>query len=332
MVIYQSKFMVIFKKTIDITANLLYLLLSPWGDDDSVKIYYFLSIQLLSFVIAVKNLSLSWGSKMVSMRLAAVDHPRHRLLCNRHLTLASLLIFLTACAVGAQEWVAPLSVYVGTWNDTLYMGCRSGATEGYDAGKDTLAPPPAFGPYAIFAIAAFPNYLQTDIRSAAPGTVWHLRTYNCSGKTVKINWDLRAFAAAAPSSQIRLDGKEILSAQDSLVRSGDLDLEFALVLNSAVPPSSVDAQPAIHTLALFPNPSRECVHIITSGEAREEVVLYDLLGRLVRRLEPGSGDRATRNYLWDRRERDGSMAPSGTYVVRAISAAGVVSRRLVLIH
>ena len=241
-------------------------------------------------------------------------------------------ILLSIRLLLAQDWQAPLSIQVGGWTDTLYLGCRSGASDGYDSHLDTLAPPPAFGPYAIFIIASFPNYLQTDIRRGDPGTIWNLRTFNCAGKTVKIKWDLQALdAASSGNSHLELIGTGAMAALDSLLRIGDLDLKFELEPGTIVPDHNSSDQPEEFSLEIFPNPARSRVSIISRGSGLHEICIYNLLGRQIRVLKANSISPKMARFEWDRRDDEGRLMPNGIYCIHYKKLRVFISKFIALL-
>ena len=239
--------------------------------------------------------------------------------------IASLLWMLITpiTLLFAQDWQAPLSIQVDGWSDTFYLGCCSGASDGYDARMDMLAPPPAFGPYAIFYIAAFPNYLKTDIRRSEPGATWNLRTFNCSGKIVKIKWDLQTLDAAA-SGQLRLDGLGIITIQDRMVRSGDLDLKIELIIDTGAATPQFAEPPASFSLAIFPNPARDHVSIILKGTPSQKALINSLLGMQIKEPTSDQTNQGSASFHWDRKDDAGRLVPDGVYWIRTKTNYGFI--------
>lgn len=82
------------------------------------------------------------------------------------------------------------------------------------------------------------------------------------------------------------------------------------------------ARPAVEPLpgfAVYPNPVQDELTVETYAAAPLVLTLYDLLGRVVRTLPPGTGSR-TRFSLRD--------LPAGTYVLRATDGRHVATRRV----
>lgn len=108
-------------------------------------------------------------------------------------------------------------------------------------------------------------------------------------------------------------------------------------LTSWFGPVSVEkASPVISRLAIetvWPNPALEATTIryaVPRGEtARLEI--YDLQGRLVRRLRQDAGGTETLEAVWDARDERGSRVASGTYFLRLSTQASVVTGKMVVL-
>lgn len=77
------------------------------------------------------------------------------------------------------------------------------------------------------------------------------------------------------------------------------------------------SHPAAGALRAFPNPARDAVHLaaLDGGALGGPVTIVNAAGRVVRRVEPGSGA-ARSEAVWDGRDARGSMAPGGVYFAR----------------
>ncbi len=117
--------------------------------------------------------------------------------------------------------------------------------------------------------------------------------------------------------------------------AGDLGVDNLLLTNGVVgvPPGLPVIAHPVELAAPYPNPSRGPVALAV--ETREPLAvrleILDVQGRLVRRAElPGVASGA-RTWMWDGRDDGGRQVPPGSYQVRALSASGGTSRRLVRI-
>jgi hypothetical protein len=85
-----------------------------------------------------------------------------------------------------------------------------------------------------------------------------------------------------------------------------------------------------------PNPAGERVAVsLAVGDAaagRVDVGVYDLRGRLVRRLLADRLPAGMHDLAWDRRDDAGRRAPAGVYLLRADTATGAVTRKLSLVR
>jgi len=98
--------------------------------------------------------------------------------------------------------------------------------------------------------------------------------------------------------------------------------------------SGVGDVPALEQLALkaSPNPFNPLTDISFHLEEAADVRLavYDLAGRLVRRLDQGHRLAGRHQVPWDGRDRTGRLASSGVYQVRIETGLGVATTKVVL--
>jgi hypothetical protein len=86
---------------------------------------------------------------------------------------------------------------------------------------------------------------------------------------------------------------------------------------------------------IYPNPSDKYVHItytLPADDGLHAVSVYDVNGRLVRRLYQGHRGGGTRRLNWDGRRADGTLAASGVYFVRLapVGLSPIVKKVVVL--
>ncbi len=89
-------------------------------------------------------------------------------------------------------------------------------------------------------------------------------------------------------------------------------------------------------LRLYPNPtSARAVHVLfrVPQATVVDVSIFDVTGRLVRRLESGYSANGLHDLRWDGLDRSGTPVSGGIYLVRVTSDLGMpVTKRLVLIR
>lgn len=97
------------------------------------------------------------------------------------------------------------------------------------------------------------------------------------------------------------------------------------------PPPAASAGPA---LAVSPNPftPRAQLRITLPAAGRAELAVYDLAGRLVCRLEAGDLPAGVHARVWNGDDGQGRPVASCTYLARLATAAGVETRKLVLVR
>jgi hypothetical protein len=149
-----------------------------------------------------------------------------------------------------------------------------------------------------------------------PGELFHLRfgvLPGASGYTP-------VHVVSVALTDVRRDPLPVTSAMDGHILIGDTDVEFDLPAASLGPAA--------------PNPFVGATSIAFSVPDATEVWsvdIYDLNGRLVRRLEVPSGSR-TGSVAWDGRTRSGAAASSGVYFVRLSGGGGSAQTRIVKLN
>lgn len=241
---------------------------------------------------------------------------------NVHLHFIVIFVFLlTVSSLYAQnEWKVPLTVSCDDWEKVLYFGSHPNGTDAYDAGLDTLSPPPGFGPYAYFYISAFPNFLVSDIRKCEEGTTWLLRTANCSGNEVKLKWDLTTFQSiVGQNGNLEIGEYGSMLEQDSLVLTGDVSLEILFNTTPTIIAEKITDSPADgYIRAAYPNPFNSLVNVsfYMPGSGYAEMAVHDILGRKVVTLFQGRLDKKEHTFTWDGTDYGGDSVSSGVYFVR----------------
>jgi hypothetical protein len=92
--------------------------------------------------------------------------------------------------------------------------------------------------------------------------------------------------------------------------------------------------PLVSALEVSPNPFNPRTSISFTLERTEEVLIgiYDLTGKLVAKLAHGIFTAGDHMLSWHGSDSTGAAAPSGTYLVRLESTAGVQVRKLSLLR
>jgi hypothetical protein len=85
----------------------------------------------------------------------------------------------------------------------------------------------------------------------------------------------------------------------------------------------------------FPNPSRgqgATLELVLAKATRVELAIYDISGRMVRRLLSAEVSAGARRIGWDGRDESGSMAASALYMVRLQAGGAQLSRRIMVLR
>ncbi|MDI6839998.1 MAG: T9SS type A sorting domain-containing protein [bacterium] len=103
--------------------------------------------------------------------------------------IVSLLLYVNV--ESAPTWSIPITVKGDGTSYTLYFAVDTGATDGYNSGKDEPHPPGPPGAFDAYFYIVHPDFpcLTKDARAPASNS-WTLVTANAIGKTDSITWSL----------------------------------------------------------------------------------------------------------------------------------------------
>ena len=100
--------------------------------------------------------------------------------------------------------------------------------------------------------------------------------------------------------------------------------------------SAVDDLPGPQgdTLAATPNPFNPRLHVTftTARDGAARLSVYDLRGRHVATLHDGPVSAGEHTTAWDGRDRQGRALPTGTYLVRLLTANGATAHKVSLVR
>jgi hypothetical protein len=107
-----------------------------------------------------------------------------------------------------------------------------------------------------------------------------------------------------------------------------------VVLSKTVTTVASDLAPPASMVRATPNPFRQDVSLLLSmpHSGNLEVTVYDVAGRVVRRLEQGSQDAGVHRVHWDGRDEAGHQVASGIYLARAESAGMRVTTKVLKVE
>lgn len=233
--------------------------------------------------------------------------------------------------VGEGGWAIPIVVSAAGQRDTCtFLGVSPSATDGFDVGLDQPKPPrPAVAPY-VYASALHKDWgalsgdYAVDLRKSADGQVYRLLVdTNMGSEEVTVTWpDLSALPAdVKPVLRDPASGKQVYMRTCSsyaFTSRGPHELEVSLQTTGG-------GTLVVSSLQSLPRGSRVDVYYVLSQQARVRAEVLNISGRIVRTLVHDAAQPAGRNVVvWDGRNRDGSPAPAGRYlvVVRAYSEDG----------
>ena len=243
-----------------------------------------------------------------------------------------LLCFCSPRAASAQttdSWSVPVRVQIGTFDFALRLGVHPDATNGFNVGIDTLAPPPAFSPYAVFVIPVFPNTLRADFRAPDSAISWNLRIINSADQPIRISWE----SGQVPiSSTLTLDDTLSMLAEDSVTVVGDriVPIKYAAITTGVANPAVTGKMPRNFSLQSYPNPFVTAVTLEIDLPVPSPFVvrIFNLLGQEIRALHHARVTPGRVLLSWDGRDGMGQVVPSGVYFCRLESAGKSVLSKL----
>jgi DNA-binding beta-propeller fold protein YncE len=101
-------------------------------------------------------------------------------------------------------------------------------------------------------------------------------------------------------------------------------------------PAQIISGPSlVQGLSVWPNPASSSstrVSFDLRREARVEVAVYDIAGRLVRRLVEGTRGEGPMSRVWDLRDGSGRTVPSGVYLMRVNAGQESQAARMVVVR
>jgi hypothetical protein len=253
------------------------------------------------------------------------------------ISLFFLLIILLPILSSAQtEWQVLLHISCNAWQTTLHFGVHKDGSDDFDSGLDALSPPPGFGPLAYFYIESFPNYLLTDIREPDESIIWQLYTDNCSGKTLKLKWDIAQFNAETDENvTLEMSSYCSMTNVDSFMTVGDISvrIKFSIPSSTLIDADSLDNN-KVRKIMAFPNPFNRIVSIVIpkSGPIFTNISIYDVLGRLVNTIFRGDLSDLNHMIYWDGMDKTGNEVATGLYVCRAVSGNQVFGLKIQLLR
>jgi hypothetical protein len=236
-----------------------------------------------------------------------------------------------------QEWSLPLKV-VGTASTIGLSICtKAGATDTFDVGLDTPAPPVLFTFAAALRIAKFPDLLLQDCRDAAADSLaWQLEIFKSNGAASIIRWDASEIPSGAKLFLISASDTVNMLAQDSIRVVGDAKcvIKYERGAATGVKDARSVTLPAHYALLQnYPNPfNPETVIPCQLPEAGYVVIkIYNMLGQEVRTLVDGRMLAGNHKVQWNGRDETGRQLDSGVYFIQLRAGNVALTRKIMLL-
>ena len=220
-----------------------------------------------------------------------------------------------------SSWAIPLHAQIGTFEFNLSIGVRPNATAHFDVGIDTVAPPPAFTPYAVLVIPVFPNTLRVDFREPGSTITWHLHILNSAGELIRVSWNTSQLGTLG---SLAMNDSLNMLAQDSAAFDGDqtLAIKYTSTAVSVTTPA-VSERPELFSLRSYPNPFDNRTNAYGGGTRIEfdlpepgfvTLEIFNILGQKVVTLLDRQIDQGRYTVKWDGRDQRNRRVIKGLYV------------------
>jgi hypothetical protein len=232
-----------------------------------------------------------------------------------------------ANAQTTNSWSVPVRIQIGAFDLPLRFGVHPNATVGFNAGIDTLAPPPAFTPYAVFSIPVFPNSLQADFRAPASAITWNLVILNSAQQKIRVSWNTSQFPASAA---LALNDTLNMLVKNSAEFTGDRTLAIKYASTVPVTSTPVSKAPETFSLRSYPNPfvTTTTIELSLPIFAPVAVRIFNVLGQEVRAFKHAPITPGRLAIEWDGKDAKGTPVPTGLYLCRLEAAGRVVLGKL----
>ena len=218
-------------------------------------------------------------------------------------------------------------------DDPIYFYDRTGYTAAAVIGGPVYHKPPS-------AIRGFPSFYEGEYffsdfytgglrRLHRTGNNWNLAT-PVAGQPNTSDWG-RGFDSVSDYA-VGPDGSLWYCRQASYYRPNSGEIHSVAYAPETIPVDSIP-QPASF-LPPWPLPAGAAVHLayVLPAPARTELVVYDITGRLVRRLLPPSvQDPSAYEIVWDGTDSRGRRVP-GVYVARLTVDGRAIDHRILLLR
>ncbi len=187
--------------------------------------------------------------------------------------------------------------------------------------------------------AATGNFWQSNTALIPPHDAWAPFTVPLNGANFTFTGGVPGtFAAALQNVDrilVRHDKSPYQRTPDTVV--GDFGLDEILLTNGTLgvtPGGPGRAGGPVQLAPPSPNPSRGPVsfRISTASSMPVRIEIVDAMGRIVRRAQALASASGDVSWTWDGLGQDGSVAPAGSYRVRAIGPEGGMSQPLVRVR
>lgn len=230
------------------------------------------------------------------------------------------------------------SFYIDTDRQTkLTIGMDPRATSFFDRDIDKVAPPvPPEGSHSFFKIRdekySFIEGLWDDIRAIEDTATWKIITVNLE-RDITLLW----IPDSLPEGDILFnDTLSLRQFSNGRLNIGKESV-FTLVYKRKPTPTKmqdVTAKQFIFSIDdILPNPFNSTANInfsIPSGSSDVRISIFDITGHIVRELFTGTLEQGRYRIVWDGKDNNNNILPSGLYFVSLVKGDEKISKRVIL--
>lgn len=227
-----------------------------------------------------------------------------------------------------SDWQILIRVQIENREYKLCFGIAEHATDRFDIGIDSLAPPPAFTPHVTFWIEDFPNTLQRDIRGGDSLVVWNLRIFNANADTCRISWETIDFDS---SGTLALNDSINMLTNNSIVVIGNQQIRISHSrTTTSVKQPNKEFSPNNFEMINYPNPFADFTTIEMKSIRNSPVTIriFNIIGQEIFLQNYRSSIQNRMILSWDGRDKNGIAVPNGMYFVRVEMVGAVHVKKI----
>ena len=169
---------------------------------------------------------------------------------------------------------------------------------------------------------SFHGSFKADLINVATGTVYNVGLF--TGQTLASGYyntfNFNNGAIAAPAGTYALEIEHQYNGTGSFYTTSNLYYENAILVQVVAPSGIGNTTPPANEVLIYPNPSKDFMHILFNGVAVTGITVTDMQGREIQKLEVDGNQTSSVLPL-------GNYA-AGMYLVQLQTATGAVTKKI----